>query len=115
MDEYLIRFIAGGVAVSAFAALGNILRPKSFAGLFGAAPSIAVATLMIAMYKEGPTYAATEGRSMIIGAAGLAAYSFIVCQLMKRYGLSGLASTLLALIPWFGVALGLSRLLAGYY
>ena len=38
MLEYLLRFIVGGVAVSAFAALGDMLRPKSFAGLFGAAP-----------------------------------------------------------------------------
>jgi len=43
MLEY-VRFLAGGIAVSAFAALGDTLRPKSFAGLFGAAPSIALAT-----------------------------------------------------------------------
>jgi hypothetical protein len=45
--EYLLRFIAGGVAVSAFAAFGDAVRPKSFAGLFGAAPSIALATLLM--------------------------------------------------------------------
>jgi len=45
MLEYVLRFLAGGIAVSAFAALGDTLRPKSFAGLFGAAPSIALATL----------------------------------------------------------------------
>ena len=39
MTEYLVRFLVGGVVVSAFAMLGDILRPKSFAGLFGAAPS----------------------------------------------------------------------------
>ena len=43
MLEYLLRFIAGGIAVSAFAAFGDAVRPKSFAGLFGAAPSIALA------------------------------------------------------------------------
>ena len=31
MTEYLLRFIVGGVVVSAFAMLGDILRPKSFA------------------------------------------------------------------------------------
>jgi hypothetical protein len=39
MTESLVRFLAGGTVVSAFAMLGDILRPKSFAGLFGAAPS----------------------------------------------------------------------------
>jgi len=42
MLEYGLRFLAGGIAASAFAALGDTLRPKSFAGLFGAAPSIAL-------------------------------------------------------------------------
>ena len=42
MLEYGLRFLAGGIAVSAFAALGDTLRPKSFAGLFAAAPSIAL-------------------------------------------------------------------------
>jgi hypothetical protein len=51
--EYLLRFAAGGVAVSAFAILGDMLRPKSFAGLFGAAPSIALATLAIAVAQKG--------------------------------------------------------------
>ena len=42
MTEYLIRFLVGGVVVSAFSMLGDLLRPKSFAGLFGAAPSVAL-------------------------------------------------------------------------
>jgi hypothetical protein len=46
MLEYSLRFLAGGIAVSAFAALGDTLRPISFAGLFGAAPSIAFATVL---------------------------------------------------------------------
>jgi hypothetical protein len=36
MTEYVVRFLVGGVVVSAFAVLGDVLRPKSFAGLFGA-------------------------------------------------------------------------------
>ena len=45
MIEYILRFIGGGTIVSAFATLGIMLRPKSFAGLLGAAPSVALATL----------------------------------------------------------------------
>jgi hypothetical protein len=72
--------------VSAFALLGDILRPKSFAGLlFGAAPSVALVTLSLALLKQGGQYAAVEGRSMVIGAAALAAYSFVVCQLLIRF------------------------------
>ena len=43
--EYALRFLAGGIIVSAFAILGDLLRPKSFAGLFGGAPSVATARL----------------------------------------------------------------------
>ena len=46
--------------VSAFAMLGDVLKPKSFAGLFGAAPSVALATLGIAIYQHGESYAAAR-------------------------------------------------------
>ena len=58
--EYLIRFLAGGIVVSAFAVLGDVLRPKSFAGLFGAAPSVALATLSLALWKEGGDYVSID-------------------------------------------------------
>ena len=46
MKEMLLRFAIGGSVVSLFALLGEVLRPKSFAGIFGAAPSrFALATL----------------------------------------------------------------------
>ena len=64
MFEYSLRFVAGGIAVSAFAVLGDTLRPKSFAGLFGAAPSIALATLLITLSQKGAQFVGLEGRSM---------------------------------------------------
>ena len=45
MSQIPIRFLIGGVVVSVFAIVGDVLKPKSFAGLFGAAPSVALATL----------------------------------------------------------------------
>ena len=84
MLEYSLRFLAGGIAVSAFAALGDTLRPKSFAGLFGAAPSIALATLLITLSQKGAPFVALEGRSMIVGAFALALYSWTVCVLLKK-------------------------------
>lgn len=113
MLEYVLRFLVGGIAVSAFAALGDLFRPRSFAGLFGAAPSIAIATLMITLWKQGPDYAAIEGRSMILGAVALCAYCAIVCRLMKRRHVSALRATLSAMLAWFAVALGLDWLLFG--
>jgi hypothetical protein len=34
MDELIFRFLIGGTFVSAFAFVGDAVRPKSFAGLF---------------------------------------------------------------------------------
>ena len=45
MSQILIRFLVGGAVVSVFALIGDLVKPKSFAGLFGAAPSVALATL----------------------------------------------------------------------
>ena len=45
MMDLVLRFVIGGLVVSSFAVLGDMLKPKSFAGLFGAAPSVALATL----------------------------------------------------------------------
>jgi hypothetical protein len=105
MLEYSLRFLAGGIAVSAFAALGDTLRPKSFAGLFGAAPSIALPTLLITLSQKGAPFVALEGRSMIVGAFALALYSWTVCVLLKKFLLSSWTATMTALIVWFAVAL----------
>jgi hypothetical protein len=113
--EYLIRFVVGGFFVSAFAALGDVLRPRSFAGLFGAAPSIAIATLLIALLQQGPAYTAVEARSMIIGSSALLVYSLISCQLMKRFELSGLLSTILASGAWLGCAFALNWMSTGMF
>lgn len=111
--DYLLRFLAGGAVVSAFAILADMLRPKSVAGLFGAAPSVALATLIMAFWKEGPAYVMSESRSMLLGSVALAVYCFLVCQLLIRGRFSALSATLSALLAWFGVALGLHQLLLG--
>jgi hypothetical protein len=113
MTEYVIRFLVGGAVVSAFAMLGDLLRPKSFAGLFGAAPSVALATLGIAIYQHGIDYALAQSRAMMAGALALAVYSIVVCQLLMRARLRALPATLLSLAVWLVVAVGLLALAGG--
>jgi hypothetical protein len=111
--DYVIRFIAGGLVVSFFAVVGDVLRPKSFAGLFGAAPSVALATLTLAFWKNGGGYVATEGRSMIIGAIALTVYCFLVCQLLMRLRCSALTATAVATVAWLAIAVGLKQAVLG--
>jgi hypothetical protein len=51
--QYVFRFLVGGTILSLFACLGDLLKPKSFAGLFGAAPSIALAMLGLTIVADG--------------------------------------------------------------
>lgn len=45
-----------------------MLKPKGFAGLFGAAPSVALATLGLVIATDGAVVAESEARSMMAGA-----------------------------------------------
>ena len=107
MMEYVVRFLIGGIVVSAFAMLGDMLRPKSFAGLFAAAPSVALATLGIAIYQHGVGYAAQQTWSMMAGAIALAVYGIVVCQLLMRARLRAAPATLIAIVAWLIVAFSL--------
>ena len=107
LSESLARFVIGGVIVSFFAVLAEIFRPKSFAGLFGAAPSIALATLGLTIASHGHHYAATEARSMIFGAIAFLCYAAATSWLLKRYKPRALTATLSLLPIWFGVSLAL--------
>jgi hypothetical protein len=113
MTEYVVRFLVGGVVVSAFAMLGDLLRPKSFAGLFGAAPSVALVTLGIAIYRHGADYAVLQSEAMIAGAIALAFYSVVVCHLLVRARLRATPATLVSLVVWLIVAFGVLTLATG--
>ena len=107
MTQFIIRFVVGGLFVSAFAVIGSMLKPKSFAGLFGAAPSVALATLALTISKNGKAYAAIGARSMVAGAAALLIYCIVVLLLLKRTRMRTLAATSSALVVWLGVAIAL--------
>ncbi len=113
MLEYVIRFAAGGIIVSVFAMLGDLLRPKSFAGLFSAAPSVALASLGIVIATKGPDVAAIQARSMVFGAIALLFYSVLVCQLQMRWHMRALPATLLSLPVWLAISVGLHFWLIG--
>ena len=107
MRDIIIRFVIGGAFVSVFAVIGSMLKPKSFAGLFGAAPSVALATLALTISQNGKDYAAVEARSMIAGAAALFIYCVLVLLLLRRAQWRTLAATLSAIVVWSGTAFAL--------
>lgn len=110
MSEYIIRFLIGGVVVSSFSLLGEIFRPKSFAGIFGAAPSIALATIGLTIAKEGKPYACVEVHSMVFGAVAFFFYACTASFVLMRYRPHVLATTIALTPVWFGISFGLSYL-----
>jgi uncharacterized membrane protein (GlpM family) len=113
MMDLLIRFLVGGAVVSVFAMLGDVLRPKSFAGLFSAAPSIALATVTLTIHKDGKFYAAHEAASMLLGAAAFLLYAAAASFVLRRCRMSALVAASVLMPVWLGVALGLWAVLGG--
>lgn len=115
MSDLIIRFVIGGVVVSFFAVLGDVLRPKSFAGLFGAAPSVALASLALTIHQHGKAYAAQEAKSMLLGSVAFLLYAASVSFVLRRYKPSALVASMALLPVWFAVSLGAWMLLNGRY
>ena len=104
MTQLIVRFLVGGLVVSIFAMIGDACRPKSFAGLFGAAPSVALATLCLAVSADGRAYTSVEARSMIGGAIALLLYSLAVSRVLKSRRWSALRAAFVFIFGWLGCA-----------
>jgi hypothetical protein len=109
--QLISRFFIGGIVVCAFAAISDVLKPKSFAGLFGAAPSVALATLYLTISSQGKLYAAAETRSMIAGAAAFFVYASCATWLLMKRNVSSLLVTVSLIPVWLAVSFGLWFLL----
>jgi uncharacterized membrane protein (GlpM family) len=107
IGQLLIRFVVGGAVVSVFAVVGELFEPKTFAGIFGAAPSVALATLALTAAKEGTDRVATEAYAMVFGAVALAIYGALLARVVRRFRLPAWLEAGLAWGAWLGVAFGL--------
>nr|WP_290226709.1 DUF3147 family protein [Trichocoleus desertorum] len=107
MSELILRFFIGGLFVSSFAVISDVLRPKSFAGLFGAAPSVALATLTIAFANHGRTYVEAGAQAMIAGAIAMFFYSLLVTWLLLSQRMKAWLAAVMAWFLWLAVAYGL--------
>jgi hypothetical protein len=97
-----VKGLLGGLLVSGFALLGQVLRPKWFAGLFGAAPSIALASLIVTFLDRGHHDASLAAFGMVFGALGFVGFGLASRPLLLRWH-AVLASTAGCLV-WVGIA-----------
>ena len=108
--DLALRFIFGGLIVALFSFIADVFKPKTFSGLFGAAPSVALVTLALTAIKEGSGTVGLEARSMVLGAIALFTYSLANAALLSIRIHAWLAAGVLWL-EWFAVAFGLWWLL----
>ena len=105
--DLIVRFFVGGTIVALFSMVGDVLKPKGFAGLFGAAPSVALATLALTISSQGKLYAATEARSMIAGAAAFSFYALLCVYFIGVKHFKAAPMTMALLGVWAAGAFGL--------
>lgn len=106
IGDLLFRFVVGGALVASFAVLGDLFSPKSFAGLFAGAPSVALATLALTVATEGSHDARVEARSMVWGAAAFFVYAASLSVFLHRRKARPLLAALAWLPLWFVLAAG---------
>jgi hypothetical protein len=94
----IVRVLAGGALVVAFAMISDALQPKMFAGLFSAAPSVATASLLVNGLAMGAAKDEKYATGMIAGAIGLVFFSGAAAFLVKRLG--SITGSALAWLAW---------------
>ena len=104
IGDLAIRFVLGGAIVSGFAVLGELFKPKAFAGMFGAAPSVGIATLVLAFSKEGAAAVAVKAAWFAAACAPMFVYCVTCVVLARRDHVPVWLAALLGWGTWLGAA-----------
>ena len=81
-----VKALVGGLFVTGFAVLGEMLQPKRFAGIFGASPAVALADLLVVALAKGGSMARDAATGMIAGAIALAIACGAAVPAVRRWG-----------------------------
>jgi uncharacterized membrane protein (GlpM family) len=105
--ELAVRFLLGAVVVSSFSALGEVWRPRTFAGLFGAAPSVALVSLAVVLQEHGAREAVLEATTMVLGSVAMVVYASACVVATRRARVPVWAGVGLAWTVWLATAFAL--------
>jgi uncharacterized membrane protein (GlpM family) len=84
--EVACKAVAGGVFVLLFAALAQVITPKRLAGVFSAAPSVALGSLLVTFAFKGAAEVHGAALGMAVGSVAFTAYCLAAVALMRRWG-----------------------------
>jgi hypothetical protein len=97
-----IKALNGGTFVVGFALVGEMLAPKRFAGLFSAAPSVALANLIVVVAAKGHLDAVANTRGMVVGAFAFGLSCLVGAGLVRR--LRAVRASLVIMGMWLALA-----------
>ncbi len=98
----VLKAVAGGLLVCAFALVGEVTGPRRFSGLFCAAPSVAIASLAVTQLAKGASDVKLAGLGMIAGGVAFVAYTVATAPAVRRFG--ALVGTSASVFVWVTVA-----------
>lgn len=102
MAEILARSLIGGLFVTAFALVSAMVSPKRFAGVFSAAPSVALGSLTMTLATKGVHAVEAAAIGMAVSAVAMLAYCVVALPALGRFG--ALRGAGLAVLAWALVA-----------
>ena len=100
-----LRGLAGGTLVVLSALIGEAVSPKAFSGLFSAAPSVSVASLVVIVASEGAAKAREATTGMVVGAIAMVACCILAAATIPR--IRSFRGSLAAWAGWAAVDLSL--------
>jgi hypothetical protein len=90
-----LKTVASGLFVVTFAVVASMLSPKRLAGVFAAAPAVALGSLTMTLVLLGQADVVPAARGMAVGAAGFAVSCVAGRAALGRWGaLRGAAVTM---------------------
>jgi uncharacterized membrane protein (GlpM family) len=102
MVEIVLKALFGGLFVVVFALVSELVTPKRFAGIFSAAPSVALGSLAVTLVAKGSHDVSAAAVGMSVGAIALLIYSTAAVPALRRFG--ALKGAGVAVFAWLVVA-----------
>ncbi|MCQ4043766.1 DUF3147 family protein [Streptantibioticus rubrisoli] len=100
--EICLKAVIGGLFVVCFALVAEAVQPKRLAGVFAAAPSVALGSLIVTVAFKGHHDAALAARAMGIGAVAFTVYCLVSVPALGRLG--ALRGSATAIVVWIVLA-----------
>lgn len=99
-----VKALNGALFVVVFALVAEVLKPKRFAGLFSAAPSVALANLLVTVLDKGKREGKLDSIGMIAGACAMVLVCLAGIGFVRRWGAVRGSAAVCAL--WLVLAIG---------